>query len=424
MLSALASLLRHETPGLKEWMAANAVAFVSFILYALGRQLPPWLAYEAANVTYALSGALALAGFRRFFSCPVPVAALSAGLTVYSVTVALFHYAYDSFVLRTLTVSAFQVAILSAMALTIFRARERWHAPYPYLFTAIAAVLYAAANVVRAAVHIWQAGEVTSLLQPSASGIVFMSAGAFVLPLLTFGAVMMAHDRTLASTGHPSRRDFLTGALTRKAFDELLERESARAGTSRRKLALLMLDVDDMKSINARFGHAVGDQVLMDIALAADRALRQRDSFARIGGTEFAILLADADQDHAVATAHRLLALIRRARSHPDKPDCSISIGLATLCKREALAETVKRVKQAREDARAAGGNRVVCAAPAGCARSLENAENTQQGESAQALAALAEAAYGAYGAHQAPSQGDMPAARASEQLRSHIAGR
>jgi len=387
MLFVLSSLRRHETLGLKEWMAANAVAVVSFILYAFGRQLPPLLAYEAANVMYALAGALTLAGFRRFFSCRVPMVALSAGLGLYTLAIAVFHYAYDSFPLRTITVSVFQIGILWAIALTIFRARKDWHAPYPYLFTAATATLFAIGNAVRASVHVAQSGEVTSLLQPSTAGILFLSAGAFLLPVLTFGAVMMAHDRILASMGHPSRRDFLTGALTRSAFYELLEREWALSGRTRGKLALLMLDIDHIKSINNNFGYAAGDQALVDIALQANRVLRQRDCFARVGASEFAMLLDDTDREQALATAQRLLALIRRSRAQPGKPECTVSIGLATFCENESLAETLKRVKQARDEAKAAGGNRVVCATPGVRAAHLKIAAHCVRDESAFANA-------------------------------------
>lgn len=362
MLFVLSSLSQRETPGLKEWMAANAVAFVSFLLYAFGRTLPPLLAYEAANVSYALAGALTLAGFRRFFSCRVPMVALSAGLVSYALAIAVFHYAYDSFPLRTITVSIFQIAILSTIAFTIYRAREQWHAPYPYLFTAATAMLFVLGNAGRAAVHVAQSGEVTSLLQPSAAGVLFLSAGAFVLPLLTFGAVMMVHDRILAYTGHSSRRDFLTGALTRNAFDELLEHKWAMAGRERRKLALLMLAIDDIKSINDNFGHDAGDQALVGIALQADTLLRQRDCLARVGGTEFAILLDDADHEQALATALHLLELIRHARSEPGLPACTVSIGLGSFCQRASLTDTLMRVTQARDAARTAGGNRVVSA--------------------------------------------------------------
>lgn len=364
MLFVLSSLLRYQAAGVKEWIAANAVALVSFILYALGRQLPPLLAYEAANVTYALAGTLALAGFLRFFSRSVPVAAFATGLVVFLVAITLFHYTYDSFPLRTVTVSAYQVAILSAIAFTIVRSREQWNAHYPYLFTALTATLLAIGNAVRAAVHVAQSGQVTSLLQPSASGIFFMSAGAFVLPVLTFGAMMMVHDRMLAAAGNAARRDFLTGALTSGAFRELLEHEWSRCRGGRKKPTLLMLGIDRMKSINEAFGHAVGDQVLVDIALQADRAIRHGDCFARTGGAEFAILLRDTERDAALALALRLLASIQRSRSNPGQPACTVSIGLATLCGEESMPGMLKRARAARDEAKAAGGDRVVCADP------------------------------------------------------------
>lgn len=361
MLFVLSSLLRYHVAGVKEWIAANVVAFVAFVLYAWGRELPPLLAYEAANGSYALAGLLVLAGFRRFFERSVPLAAFAAGLLLFVAAIALFHYVWDSFALRTLAVSAFQVVILSAIALTIVRAGPQGHARYPYLFTATTATLLVIGNAVRAMVHAVQSGEAVSLLQPSLMGIIFMSVGAFVLPTLSFGAMMMVHDRMLSRTGNSARRDFLTGAMTRSAFLELLEHECLRSRRWRKNLTVLMLDVDHMKSINEEFGHAAGDQLLVDIVLQADKAIRSVDSLARLGGEEFAVLLPETDHLAALGVAQRLLALMQPSGAGL-RPECTVSIGFATLCDEDEIDDLLARAAGAMVTAKAAGGNRVVCA--------------------------------------------------------------
>ncbi len=87
--------------------------------------------------------------------------------------------------------------------------------------------------------------------------------------------------------------DFLTGALTRRAFVEQAEREIARAARYHRPSTIVMLDVDHFKSVNDTYGHAAGDQVLHQLAELATLTLRPSDVFGRLGGEEFALLLPE-----------------------------------------------------------------------------------------------------------------------------------
>lgn len=370
MLLVLCSLFRFGVAGTREWCVANAIAFVAFILYALGRELPPWLAYEAANGTYALATAVLLAGFRRFFARKVPWAAIAAGIPAFVVAIAVFHYQFDSFVLRTLSVSLFQIVILLAIAFTVFRSRQAWHARYPYFFTGITSFLLAAGHVVRAIIHAFQSAEVTSLLQPSPLNVFFISAGTFVLPILTFGAMMMVHDRVMAKAESAANRDFLTGAWSRRAFFELLTREMSQWKRTGRKFSLLLLDVDHFKDINDKFGHAAGDQVLVDVALRSVKALRTTDYFGRIGGEEFAVVLPETERDAALAVAERLRASAEStsashaAGTHASNPACgvcTVSIGLATVRDGDSIAELMQRADDALYAAKRAGRNQVQC---------------------------------------------------------------
>jgi two-component system, cell cycle response regulator len=106
--------------------------------------------------------------------------------------------------------------------------------------------------------------------------------------------------------------DALTGLHNRRYFHETLDREVARASRYGRKLALLVLDLDDFKAINDRIGHLAGDAVLAGAAERIGEVVRSADIACRVGGDEFAVIipesgLADADQLyrrvlHAVST--------------------------------------------------------------------------------------------------------------------------
>lgn len=104
---------------------------------------------------------------------------------------------------------------------------------------------------------------------------------------------------------HQAETDELTSLLNRRAFQMLGEPWLESAGSDRNAF-LILLDIDHFKSINDRYGHATGDQVLVMVATALLAHVRADDLVGRIGGEEFAVLIRAQDQETAVALAHRL----------------------------------------------------------------------------------------------------------------------
>lgn len=360
MLLVLASLLRSSISGIREWCAGNLLACVGLVLYAYGRELSPFVAYEVANAVYA-AGAVALyAGFRRFFGLRVSVPALAASVLLFAGVIAFFHYRMDSYAARTIAVALFQGATCAGIVFTIQQSRKNWRSRYPYYFTQAMALVVALGHFARSAVYLMHTGDLTSLLQPSPLNLVFLSLGSFVMPALTFGAVMMVHDNMMEKAEHAANRDFLTGAWSRRAFFEIAEREMSRSQRTGRDLSLLLIDVDNFKQINDTFGHAAGDQVLIEVVLRAETITRTIDYFSRIGGEEFAVLLPETSRAAALVVAERLRAVLER------KPGLgvaayTVSIGVATLHGSESYHDVMKRADAALYAAKATGRNRVVC---------------------------------------------------------------
>jgi diguanylate cyclase (GGDEF)-like protein len=102
--------------------------------------------------------------------------------------------------------------------------------------------------------------------------------------------------------------DGLTGLGNHRAFQEALDEEVAEARDHGTPLALLMIDVDDLKQTNDRSGHMAGDEILRSVAQIMRANLRRSDRAFRIGGDEFALLLPGCDLDGAEAIANHLLA--------------------------------------------------------------------------------------------------------------------
>lgn len=111
-----------------------------------------------------------------------------------------------------------------------------------------------------------------------------------------------------------SREDPLTALANRRAWDEALARECARAARGQAPLSILLCDVDQLKEVNDRLGHAAGDAVLKAVADVLRLRARDSDLVARIGGDEFAILCAGTSLQGAVAVAEEIRRVLGEER--------------------------------------------------------------------------------------------------------------
>lgn len=148
-------------------------------------------------------------------------------------------------------------------------------------------------------------------------------------------------------------RDALTGVYNRARFDEELARYTALARRSGadEEAAVFMIDLDGLKKINDRDGHAAGDDYIKSVAHTISRRLRLSDVFARIGGDEFAVLLPRTSPTQARELAHMLVELVRA-----NSPG-NISIGIAMVTP-ELLDDALQRADRAMYQAKRLGGGR------------------------------------------------------------------
>ncbi|HSD46991.1 MAG TPA: diguanylate cyclase [Pyrinomonadaceae bacterium] len=131
--------------------------------------------------------------------------------------------------------------------------------------------------------------------------------------------------------------DSLTGLANRRRFRVALAREVERWRRYRVPCSLLMLDIDHLKRINDQFGHPAGDAVIRQIAQTLKEVSRDNDTAARVGGEEFALLLAGIDLQKAAAAAERLRAVLS-GRRVDEVSTVTVSIGVAS-CPESATSE-------------------------------------------------------------------------------------
>jgi diguanylate cyclase (GGDEF)-like protein len=197
-------------------------------------------------------------------------------------------------------------------------------------------------------------------------GSVWLTVLSFEALLFTisiaFILLAMAKERTELRHRTAALIDPLTGLSNRRAFLQDAAALAKRQVGHPRPTAVLLMDLDHFKSINDRFGHAVGDRVLEVFAETARQSMRSSDLFGRLGGEEFAAVLHDTARDKAAVVAERIReSFAQAAREVDDRPVCAtLSIGLVH-SERAALdvPELMVQADQALYIAKERGRNRV-----------------------------------------------------------------
>ena len=153
--------------------------------------------------------------------------------------------------------------------------------------------------------------------------------------------------------------DALTNLYNRRYFHDTLGREVSRARRYNRRLALLLLDLDDFKAINDRIGHLAGDSVLAEVAERIREVVRSADVACRVGGDEFAVILPESTTGDADQLYHRLLGAVS-SRPVGQAGRLSISAGMAQLREDDNPTAFFERADEALYRAKEHGKGQVV----------------------------------------------------------------
>jgi len=175
---------------------------------------------------------------------------------------------------------------------------------------------------------------------------------------------------TMEALRQLATHDELTGLLNRREFVRVLKEEEDRARRFMRPLSILFLDVDFFKKVNDTYGHAAGDEVLREVVRRVSEQIRSVDRLARIGGEEFAVMLAEANEAMALDVARRIVAAVESTPvklSDGTRFGVTLSAGAAEMEGVLVRAdELLARADRALYAAKARGRNRAVSAAELG----------------------------------------------------------
>jgi diguanylate cyclase (GGDEF)-like protein len=274
------------------------------------------------------AGCLATAAFPMAQDTP---RALLVGLGVVGVTaaLALLHrgagvspvHLHSTVVLLTTLHGVMVAAAVTERGLMMSALGYTWTAVYvAYFFRPRAARLYAALMIAGLGLSLLAARAPTDLL-------VWITISTMVWVAV---AVLIKINARLRADAHT---DGLTGLLNRTGFIAAAARQRAMARRRGEPLALAVIDLDDFKRVNDREGHAAGDRLLVELALAWTGSLRVGDLLARFGGDEFVLLVAGATEDQVDDVLARL------ARSHP----APWTSGTVLCSEEESLSDAIER---------------------------------------------------------------------------------
>lgn len=157
----------------------------------------------------------------------------------------------------------------------------------------------------------------------------------FLTTIAEFGAIAIEKAYYLNALRRISSQDSLTGLLNRRSFERLYRRELERFNRTGRPFSILLVDMDEFKAINDRWGHAAGDEALRKVAAILRDETRRMDTIARFGGDEFVVLLPETGEQQSGQIVKRIRNAIAYAAREVEYT-LSASIGINEVRQDEA----------------------------------------------------------------------------------------
>ncbi len=343
------------------WSASHFVMCAGAGLLGARGFVPDVLSIDIANALILFSCGLSWGGARLFDERSVPVSGVLAGPILWMIASQL-PLLNESVNARIMFSSAIISVYVIGTGCEIWRGRvqeplmSRW--PLSVTFFVHGAVY---------ALRIWLV-----FAFPLAPGASFFSAAWFsiiglesLLFLITASFMILAMAKERSELVHKTNAmlDPLTNIPNRRAFLDAAMRRMRQRSRNPEPVTALLFDLDHFKSINDRFGHHVGDEVLRIFTAKAAAEFRSTDIMGRLGGEEFGALLFGAGEGTAVGTAERIRRALMVSTAEIDgKPvDATVSVGVAVLSadSTEDVTELLSRADRALYQAKQRGRNRV-----------------------------------------------------------------
>src|SRR5215470_1181195 len=355
-LLLLSAWAQERIRALAWWGSAYLLGGFSVAIWSIESMISPPLPPGAANALLFVACGMIWSAARLFHGRPVLWGAMLAGSIVWLIGCVIPDFApwhAGRIVLSSVIVASYTFLTAAELWRERRKALRRW----PAIFVPI----------LHGAVFLFPI-PLASLL-PDDSGLVSVATGwiaVFAIETMlyvvgtAFIVLVLAKERTVRVQRDAASTDELTGLPNRRGFFAAAERLVAGQVKKGEPVSVLMFDLDHFKSINDRFGHAIGDDALRLFAATAAGSMRTSDVVARLGGEEFAAILPGAPADAAIVAERVRLAFEAAAATVSGRPvAATVSVGTASAGLCADVATLLTAADRALYRAKANGRNRV-----------------------------------------------------------------
>lgn len=352
---------QRKVTSLAWWGGAHFVACIAVWLIGSRGSLPDFWSIEMANALLFVSAGMIWMGARLFDGNPVSLVGIFGGAVAWLLAIQTADFMtapHGPVIFSSMIIAAYTFGT----AIEVWRGRS--HNPLVSRVPLIVMLsIHGGLYLFRVPMAFLIPGPKSEAFFSMASfgvigleSLLYMIATAFIF--LAMAKERMELEHKVAATTDP-----LTGIANRRAFLDSAVRSLKHRGRVPQPVSALLFDLDRFKSINDRFGHAVGDRVLRTFADIAVIELRSTDLLGRLGGEEFGAVLFGAEASSAAATAER----IRRAFAESYATEArveqgiSVSVGVASVGAEESIdiESLMAKADEALYVAKARGRNRV-----------------------------------------------------------------
>ena len=338
------------------WGFAHLIRAGSIVLFGMYGSAPDLITIDLANALLFTSFAVTWTGARVFDGRPAEPVYLVTGAVLWLLICRLPLLA-DAIDMRSMIATGIITTYTWLTAYEFWRGRsEALVSRWPAIFMLFA---HGSLFLLRTPLIAMLPWSVTNRVY----GSVWLTVLSFEALLFTisiaFILLAMAKERTELRHRTAAMVDPLTGIANRRSFMQDAAQLAKRHTANPRPTAVLLIDLDHFKSINDRFGHALGDRALEVFAFTARQSVRSTDLLGRLGGEEFAAVLADTSRDKAMMVAERIRASFAQAALEVNNRPvgATVSIGLVhcqdpVLDVHELLAQADQALYCAKENGR------------------------------------------------------------------------
>ena len=346
VIGAQAYLIRElkQYRGVGAAMLANLCAAVGIMLRLFADQLPGFLTIILANIFVLIASSLFYIALSQFAEFRFSKTFVSGVILIVLCFLLYFTYWEDDLGKRIIVHSLGAIAITFILIYQLWRIQKT-----PLRFSAnlmlVSFLVYGMFMILRTISIILNPPQDTLGLSPVQSVTYLLS---FTLSFFwSMGFILMVSQRLRNDLMEVATIDVLTRIPNRRATQAFLEKELSRVQRNQGEFSIFLIDIDNFKQVNDRWGHAVGDRVLVRTAIIFQSMIRNQDLVGRWGGEEFLMIVPGIC--NAEAMAERVRSEIANSRySHGEASfGITISIGATCATQSDQIDQILKKADQA-----------------------------------------------------------------------------